>query len=373
MSDHDSDFASVPELLSQLRDGRMIILVDDEDRENEGDLVVAAERISVEQIVQMNRLASGIITVPMPRPWLRRLHIDPMVQENAESMSTAFTVTVDASSGISTGSSAHDRATTIRKLADPTTSAEDFVRPGHINPLVVREGGVLKRPGHTEASHDLVRMAGLQPVAVLCEIMGDDGTMLRLPALRELAARLELPLGTIADVIRHRRRTEALVERVSSQELSSAFGPLQVHRYRSAVDAGRYTALVRGPLHPQQPTLVRIHAATLVDDLLGLLTGGPAGDLQLAMHRIAAEGGVLLLVERPAAVVGSADDRDYGIGAQVLAELGVRRLRLMTDHPRKRAGLHGFDLEVVEHVPLRGNPIGGSSNVVALSSASKGG
>ena len=251
MSDHDSDFASVPELLSQLRDGRMIILVDDEDRENEGDLVVAAERISVEQIVQMNRLASGIITVPMPRPWLRRLHIDPMVQENAESMSTAFTVTVDASSGISTGSSAHDRATTIRKLADPTTSAEDFVRPGHINPLVVREGGVLKRPGHTEASHDLVRMAGLQPVAVLCEIMGDDGTMLRLPALRELAARLELPLGTIADVIRHRRRTEALVERVSSQELSSAFGPLQVHRYRSAVDAGRYTAL--GPCTRSSP------------------------------------------------------------------------------------------------------------------------
>ncbi|MCA9707787.1 MAG: 3,4-dihydroxy-2-butanone-4-phosphate synthase [Myxococcales bacterium] len=371
----ETEFAPVPELLAQLRAGRMIVLVDDEDRENEGDLVVAAERITVEHVVQMNRLASGIITVPMPRPWLRRLHIDPMVQENAESMSTAFTITVDAASGISTGSSAHDRVHTIRRLADEGSTADDFVRPGHINPLLVREGGVLKRPGHTEASYDLMRMAGLAPVAVLCEIMGDDGTMLRLPALRELAERMGLALGTIADVIRYRRRTETLVERADGETVTTALGPLEIHRYRSRVDAGRYTALVRGPIDSEHPVLVRMHAATLTDDLLGLLVGGRHGALQLAMARIAAEGGVLLYIERAGAAAHPMDERDYGIGAQILADLGVRRLRLMTDHPRRRAGLHGFDLEVVEHVPVRGGHDAKDAldNVVPLPTAEPGG
>jgi len=179
----------------------MIVLVDDEDRENEGDFVVAAEHVRVDHVVAMNRLASGIITVPMPASWLARLHLDPMVQENAETMRTAFTVTVDAKRGVSTGSSAHDRVATIKQLADPEARATDFVRPGHVNPLRVREGGVLERPGHTEASHDLMVMAGLQPVAVLCEIMGDEGEMLRLPQLQMLARRMGLALGTIADVI----------------------------------------------------------------------------------------------------------------------------------------------------------------------------
>src|SRR5262245_36075432 len=197
--------ATVPEMIAELRAGRMIVLVDDEARENEGDFVVAAELLRVEHVVAMNRIASGIITVPMPRPWLRRLHIDPMVQENAESMHTAFTVTVDARDGVSTGSSAFDRARTIRKLADPTSRAEEFVRPGHVNPLLVREGGVLKRAGHTEASHDLMCLAGLQPVAVLCEIMGDDGQMLRLPELRQLSLEQGFKLGSIADLIGYRR------------------------------------------------------------------------------------------------------------------------------------------------------------------------
>lgn len=346
-------FASVPEMIAELRAGRMIILVDDEARENEGDFVVAAELLQVEHVVAMNRLASGIITVPMPRAWLRRLHIDPMVQENVESMHTAFTVTVDAKDGVSTGSSAIDRVASIRRLANPASRAEDFVRPGHINPLLAREGGVLKRAGHTEASHDLMCLAGLQPVAVLCEIMGDDGEMSRLPHLRELALEHGLKLGTIADLIRYRQFTEKLVKLVSVEQVPSRFGELTVHRFKSEVDRGRYTALVRGPIDPEGATLVRIHTATLTDDMLGLLSSGAGSPVELALGRIVAEGsGVFLHIERSDEGSGSMDERDYGIGAQILRELGVRRLRLLTNHPRKRAGLEGFGLELVGHVRL---------------------
>lgn len=347
----DVAISPVPELVSELREGRMIILVDDEDRENEGDLVVAAELVNVQQLVAMNRLASGIVTVPMPRTWLERLHVDAMVQENAESMNTAFTVTVDARAGVETGSSAFDRQVTIRKLADPESRAEDFVRPGHVNPLLVREGGVLKRAGHTEASHDLMCLAGLSPVAVLCEIMGDDGRMTRLPGLRQLSASLGVKLGTIADVIRYRRRTEKLVSLTSRSEVTTRFGSLVAVRFRSTVDTGRYTALVRGVIDPNAPTLVRIHAGTPADDLLGLLGGEGQGAIEAAVARIAQESsGVFLYIERSAE--GGADERDYGIGAQVLIELGVRKLRLLTNHPKRRAGLDGFGLDLVECVPL---------------------
>lgn len=354
MSNSMAAFATVPEMLAELRAGRMIILVDDEARENEGDLVVAAELIQVEHVVAMNRIASGIITVPMPRAWLRRLHIDPMVQENAESMHTAFTVTVDARDGVSTGSSAADRVVSIRKLADPSSRAEHFVRPGHINPLLVREGGVLKRAGHTEASHDLMCLAGLQPVAVLCEIMGDDGEMLRLPRLRELAWKTGMKLGTIADIIRYRQYNERLVSLVSRERVESRFGKFTVHRFESSVDRGRYTAFVRGQVEPEQPTLVRIHVATLTDDVLGLLTGGSASALEFGLTRIASEStGIFLYIEReqenPADPM---DERDYGIGAQILRELGVKRFRLLTNHPKKRAGLDGFGLVLDEHVPF---------------------
>jgi 3,4-dihydroxy 2-butanone 4-phosphate synthase / GTP cyclohydrolase II len=354
MSNSTPAFASVPEMLAELRAGRMIILVDDEARENEGDLVVAAELIQVEHVVAMNRIASGIITVPMPRPWLRRLHIDPMVQENAESMHTAFTVTVDARDGVSTGSSAADRVVSIRKLADPSSRAEHFVRPGHINPLLVREGGVLKRAGHTEASHDLMCLAGLQPVAVLCEIMGDDGEMLRLPRLRELALKTGMKLGTIADIIRYRQYNERLINLVSRDRVESRFGKLLVHRFESSVDRGRYTAFVRGKIEPEQSTLVRIHVATLTDDVLGLLTGGTASALEMGLRRIASEeSGVFLYIERPQDnTADPMDERDYGIGAQILRELGVRRFRLLTNHPKRRAGLDGFGLALDEHVAL---------------------
>jgi 3,4-dihydroxy 2-butanone 4-phosphate synthase/GTP cyclohydrolase II len=356
----------VPELIAELRAGKMIILVDDEARENEGDFVVAAELIQVEHVVAMNRLASGIITVPMPRAWLRRLHIDPMVQENAESMHTAFTVTVDAKEGVSTGSSAIDRVATIRKLASPASRAEDFVRPGHVSPLLAREGGVLKRAGHTEASHDLMSLAGLQPVAVLCEIMGDDGEMLRLPELRQLGLTHGLALGTIAELIRYRRCTEKLVSLVSSDHIQSRFGDLLVHRFKSGVDRARYTAFVRGQIDPEGATLVRIHAATLTDDLLGLLSRGSGSLLEKAFGQIAAEtSGVFLYIERPdEASVGPMDERDYGIGAQILRELGVKRLRLLTNHPKKRAGLEGFGLELVDHVRLDGE--GETADIIEL-------
>lgn len=344
----------VPELIAELRAGRMIILVDDEDRENEGDFVVPAQLITTAQVVEMNRHASGIITVPMPRPWLKRLHIDPMVQENAESMHTAFTVTVDAKSGIGTGSSALDRVATIRMLADPSSRAEDFVRPGHVNPLLVREGGVLKRAGHTEASHDLMCLAGLQPVAVLCEIMGDDGEMLRLPELCQLALRLGLKVGTIAALIRYRLQTEKLVTLTSSEEVTTRLGTFKSLRFRSAVDRGRYTALVWGEIDPDEAALVRIHAARLTDDLLGFLGARGEGALEAMLARITEErGGVFLYIERPDDAAESMDERDYGIGAQILLELGVRKLRLLTNHPRRRAGLEGFGLELVDSVALQ--------------------
>jgi 3,4-dihydroxy 2-butanone 4-phosphate synthase / GTP cyclohydrolase II len=343
--------APVTDLIAELRAGRMIVLVDDENRENEGDFVVAAERLTTQQVVAMNRYASGIITVPMPRTWLRRLHIDPMVQESAESMHTAFTVTVDAKAGIGTGSSATDRVATIRRLADPASRAEDFVRPGHVNPLVVREGGVLKRAGHTEASHDLVLLAGLQPVAVLCEIMGDDGDMSRLPALRDVALRLGLKLGTIADVISYRRQTEKLVAQTSKRQVSTRFGDFTATRFRSAVDQGHYTALVRGVIDPSVPTLVRIHAETMADDMLALLEAGGKGKLESALRQLAREAsGVLLHIERSDSE--PAGERDYGIGAQILRELGVLKLRLMTNNPRPRAALEGFGLNLVDTVAL---------------------
>lgn len=346
-----SQLSPVPDLIAELRAGRMIILVDDEDRENEGDFVVAAERLTAQQIVTMNRYASGIITIPMPRPWLKRLHVDPMMQENTESMHTAFTVTVDAKVGIGTGSSASDRVVTIRRLADPASRAEDFVRPGHVNPLVVRDGGVLKRAGHTEASHDLMLLAGLQPVAVLCEIMDDTGEMSRLPALSELARRLGLKLGAIADVIRYRRQTEKLVARISERQVSTRFGDFVEMRFRSAVDPGHYTALVRGAIDPSVPTLVRIHAGTLADDVLALLEGHGKGKLETALGHLARQtSGILLCIERNDS--GPADERDIGIGAQILRELGVRQLTLLTDHPRPRAALEGFGLDLVGTVPL---------------------
>lgn len=378
-----SPFARIEEAIEELQSGRMIILVDDEDRENEGDFVMAAEHITAEAITLMTRHASGIITVPMPEERLHALQLDLMVRDNSESMRTAFTVTVDAREGTTTGSSAADRALTIRKLADPHARPSDFNRPGHVNPLMARRGGVLKRSGHTEAAVDLMRLAGLQPVGVICEIMGDGGEMARLPELAELSRRFDLKLITIADLIKHRRRTEKLIKKLAVVPLPTKYGAFVAHAYLSDVDDNEYLALVMGDITDGAPTLCRIHSSCVTGDLFESLRCDCGDQLHLALQKISAEGrGVVLYIEQEGRGIGlvnkmrayqlqdqgadtveanellgmKADLRDYGIGAQILVDLGVRKMRLMTNNPAKRTGLEGFDIEIVEDIPLRAVP-----------------
>ena len=379
-------FSTIEEALEDLRAGKMVILVDDEDRENEGDFVIAAEHVTVEAITRMTRHATGIITVPMPQERLHTLQLDLMVRENSESMRTAFTVTVDARDGTTTGSSAADRALTIRKLADPHSHPSDFNRPGHVNPLMARPGGVLKRAGHTEAAVDLMRLAGLQPVGVICEIssqQGDGGDMARVPELADLAETFDLKLITIAELIRHRRRTEKLIESVGSATLPTIYGDFTIHGYHSEYDPAPYVALTMGDVADGQDTLVRIHSSCVTGDLLGSLRCDCGDQLHMALEKISEAGrGVLLYIEQEGRGIGilnkirayglqdqgadtveanvrlgfKPDLRDYGLGAQVLYDLGVRRMRLMTNNPSKRAGIEGYGLEIVERVPLMVTP-----------------
>jgi 3,4-dihydroxy 2-butanone 4-phosphate synthase/GTP cyclohydrolase II len=376
-------FASIEEVIEDLRAGRMIILVDDEDRENEGDLVMAAEFVTPEAITLMTRHASGIITNPMPYERLQALHLDLMVSDNSEAMRTAFTVTVDAREGTTTGSSAADRAITMRKLADPNARPTDFNRPGHVNPLMARKGGVLKRAGHTEAAVDLMRFAGLQPVAVICEIMGDDGKMARLPELLLLAERFDLKIATIADLIKYRRRTEKLIRKMAAPKLPTKYGDFIVHSYVSDVDDNEYAAFVMGDVTDGQPTLCRIHSSCVTGDLFESLRCDCGDQLHLALQKISEAGqGVLLYIEQEGRGIGlvnkmrayelqdkgadtveanellgmKADLRDYGIGAQILVDLGIRKIRYMTNNPAKLAGLDGFGIEIAEVVPLRTTP-----------------
>jgi 3,4-dihydroxy 2-butanone 4-phosphate synthase / GTP cyclohydrolase II len=378
-----SEFDHVEEAITDLQSGKMIILVDDEDRENEGDFVMAAELITADAITLMTRHASGIITVPMPEERLIDLGLELMVRSNTESMRTAFTVTVDATKGTTTGSSAADRATTIRLLASPSARAEEFNRPGHVNPLMARKGGVLKRAGHTEAAVDLMRMAGMQPVGVICEIMGDDGAMARLPELRELAERFDLKLITIADLIKYRRRTEKLIKRVASAKLPTVYGDFTVHAYESDVDPAPYIALVMGDVANGEDTLIRIHSSCVTGDLLHSLRCDCGDQLHLALTKISEAGrGVLLYIEQEGRGIGlvnkirayalqddgadtveanvrlgfKPDLRDYGLGAQVLVDVGVKRMLLMTNNPAKRAGIEGYGLEIVSRVPLQVAP-----------------
>jgi len=374
-----SSFNTIEEALEDLQAGKMVILVDDEDRENEGDFVIAAEHVTHEAITLMIRHASGIISVPMTPERLLALQIDEMVRDNSESMRTAFTITVDAREGTTTGSSAAERALTIRKLADPHARATDFNRPGHVQPLRARPGGVLKRAGHTEAAVDLMRLAGLHPIGVICEIMGDSGEMARLPELAELAHKFDLKLITIADLIKYRRRTEKLVEKVGEARLPTIYGDFVIHGYRSEYDPAPYVALTMGDIGDGRDTLVRIHSSCVTGDLLGSLRCDCGDQLHMALEKISQAGrGVLLYIEQEGRGIGilnkirayalqdqgadtveanvalgfKPDLRDYGLGAQVLADLGVRRMRLMTNNPSKRAGIEGYGLEIVERVPL---------------------
>lgn len=376
---HNTLFHTVEEALADLKEGKMIILVDDEDRENEGDFVMAAECVTAEAITMMTRHASGIITVPMPGERLHALQLDLMVRENSESMRTAFTITVDARNGTTTGSSAADRALTIRQLADPDARSQDFNRPGHVNPLMARRGGVLKRAGHTEAAVDLMRLAGMQPVGVICEIMGDSGEMARVPELAELARKFDFKFITITDLIKYRRRTEKLIHKVAEARLPSKFGDFTAHAYVSEVDPAPYTAFTMGDIADGRDVLVRIHSSCVTGDLLGSLRCDCGDQLQMALEKISEAGrGVLLYIEQEGRGIGIAnkirayalqddgadtveanvqlgfkpDLRDYGLGAQVLVDLGVKRMLLMTNNPAKRAGLEGYDLEIVDRIPL---------------------
>lgn len=376
-------FALIEEAIADLQAGKMIVLVDDEDRENEGDFVIAAEFVRAEDITRMTRLASGIITVPMTAQRLHDLHLDLMVQDNSEVLRTAFTVTVDARENTTTGSSAADRAATIRKLADPDAKPGDFNRPGHVNPLMARPGGVLKRPGHTEATVDLLRLAGLTPVGVICEIMDDSGEMMRVPALAELATQYGYKLVTIADLIRYRRRTEKLAHKVAEAKMPTRYGDFVAHAYRSDVDKSDYVAFTMGDVQSGEPVLTRIHSSCVTGDLLDSLRCDCGDQLHQSLQAIADAGtGVLLYIEQEGRGIGlvnkmrayelqdngvdtldaneqlgfKADLRDYGIGAQILTDLGLTKLRLLTNNPAKKAGIEGFDLEIVEIVPLKSEP-----------------
>jgi 3,4-dihydroxy 2-butanone 4-phosphate synthase / GTP cyclohydrolase II len=376
-----SGLNSVEEILADLRAGRMVIIMDDEDRENEGDLIMAAERTTPEAVAFMIRHTSGIICVPMEEEGLVRLDLPQMVQANSESHRTAFTVSVDLKAGTTTGVSSADRAATIRALADADATASDFARPGHIFPLRSRKGGVLVRAGHTEASVDLCRLAGLKPAGVLCEIMNDDGTMARRPELEAFAKRHNLKIGTIADLIRHRLRNERSIERISEQTVQTDLGEFRLYAYEDRVNQDVHLALAHGRLDGQEVPLVRVHLPDTLRDLVGVHFPQRPWTLRAVMKRIAEAGnGVVVILrqqespreltdsvrwlastaqttaqsgahaERAAKTEGEgAVLRTFGVGAQILKDLGVRRMRVLSA-PKQMHGISAFDLEVEAYV-----------------------
>ncbi len=378
-------FASVEEAVEAFKNGEFLIVVDDEDRENEGDLVMAAEMATPEAINFMAKEARGLICVPMTQGRLDELHIPMMVpdEDNSAHLGTAFTVTVEARAGTTTGISAADRAKTVQTLADPEAKPNDLVRPGHIFPLRARDGGVLVRAGQTEAAVDLAQLAGLQPVGVICEIMKEDGTMARLPDLEKFSLEHEIKIVSVAQIIAHRRRHEKLVERVASANLPTKFGQFRAHIYDSAVDPGQQVALVRGDVSDGEPVLVRVHSECLTGDVFGSFRCDCGDQVQMALRAIDQAGrGVLIYIRQEGRGLGLAnkikayslqddgmdtveanlalgfppDLRDYGIGAQILVDLGVQKMRLMTNNPRKIVGLEGYGLEVVDRVPIVAAP-----------------
>jgi len=380
MAHEEIKIDSIEEALAALRAGKMVIVVDDPDRENEGDLVMAAEFVTAEAINFMAKEARGLICVPLLPERAQQLRLSPMVAENTAPHGTAFTVSVDyIGEGPVTGISAADRARTIRALADPEAKPEDFARPGHVFPLIARPEGVLRRSGHTEAAVDLMRLAGLTPVAVIVEIMNEDGTMARLPTLRQLADRWGFPLITIQDLIAYRLRTESTIVREVVVDMPTKYGHFKLYAYRHKYTGEPHVALVKGTWAPDEPILVRVHSSCFTGDLLGSLRCDCGNQLALALQRIEAEGkGVLVYVNQEGRGIGllpkmhayrlqeegldtvdanialgyAPDEREYGTGAQILRDLGVTKMRLLTNNPKKRAGLAGFGLEIVETIPL---------------------
>ncbi|MCX7799522.1 MAG: bifunctional 3,4-dihydroxy-2-butanone-4-phosphate synthase/GTP cyclohydrolase II [Fimbriimonadales bacterium] len=373
-------FASIEQALDDLRAGRMVIVVDDPDRENEGDLIMAGEKCTPEAMNFMIVHGRGVPFIPTTGERLQQLGIPMMTKQTTARHGTAMAETVDARHGTTTGVSAHDRAQTVRVFCDPHAKPEDLMRPGHIIPLRAEPGGVLKRAGHTEAAVDLCRLAGFQPVAVGVEILSDDGTMMRLPELERYAERHGLRIITIADLIRYRRAHEKLVSLAAGPiRFPTKFGEFRLYVYETTVEPTPYLAIVKGEVAGEEPVLVRVHSSCLTGDILGSLRCDCGDQLQLALEKIEAERrGLVLYVAQEGRGIGlvnklkayelqdcgldtveanealgfKADLRDYGLGAQVLLDLGVRRLRLMTNNPSKLAALQGYGLEVVEHVPL---------------------
>jgi 3,4-dihydroxy 2-butanone 4-phosphate synthase/GTP cyclohydrolase II len=376
----------IEDAVAAIAAGRPVVVVDDEDRENEGDLIFAAEKAAPELVAFMVRYTSGYICVPLTEADCDRLELPPMYHTNQDRRGTAYTVTVDAREGVGTGISAADRARTIGLLADPATSPAELARPGHVVPLRAKTGGVLRRAGHTEAAVDLAVLAGLRPAGVLCELVNDDGTMMRLPDLETFTAEHGLVLISIADLIAYRRRTEKQVERVAEARIPTRYGTFQAVGYRAEHDAAEHVALVYGDLGDGGDVLVRVHSECLTGDVFGSLRCDCGPQLHAALARVASEGrGVVLYVRgHEGRGIGllhklqayqlqdlgrdtvdanlelglPADARDYGTGAQILYDLGVRTMRLLTNNPAKRAGLEGYGLQVVgrEGLPVRPHP-----------------
>jgi 3,4-dihydroxy 2-butanone 4-phosphate synthase/GTP cyclohydrolase II len=366
--DLEDAFDTVDDALREIAAGRMVIVTDDEHRENEGDLVMAASKVTPQAVNQMILHARGLICVPMLAHQLRSLGINPMAPENRESQQTDFAVSVDAAEGITTGISAYDRAETIRILADPASKPEMLVQPGHVFPLRAKPGGVLQRAGHTEAAVDLAQLAGLNPSGIICEILNEDGSLARLPDLIEYKKKHGLKLISIASLIEYRHTRDRLVEHVLTRPFESEFGAFDLHVFRSILDDRQHIALSLGKLDAS-PILVRVHSENILADIFRSARLGGFRSLSRSLERIAQEGhGVLLYIEQPKGgvrVTQSAADpelkdvgpmkmdfRDYGIGAQILAALGLRKIRLLSSTPRRVVGLDGYDLEIVEQVKL---------------------